>query len=174
MHDRCFTAKDEMPEFRNECFEECTFTGIDFTGTPFTNALVEGTEFQDCTFTNCDFTGVEWYGGSGFIHCTWTDGTPGLVDMADERAHIQEMAAQVLGHPEAFNMLSWESWAGNCRTTRCMGGWLLHLDGQTVNDSTGPADTATRATRLAPHAAVHFWASDENALRWLETQVRHG
>ena len=175
--DRHFIFSDDVAATRFVLFEDCTFTGIAFVDTNFTGATFHSSQFTCCTFTNCDFTNVDWYRASGFIRCTWTDGTPGLVNMAAERANIQRMAETILVDPVFFDMLTWEftyqpNGKNACLTTRCMGGWLLHLDGQQVfSDTMPPVDVSTRAARLAPHAAVYFQDSDEDALRWLETQI---
>ena len=76
-------------------------------------------------------------------------------------AALLRVKEQILREPERLGMRSFEY---ACGTTRCIAGWALHLDGQTVNGMGSILPRAVAVVGLPPDAALELFGIGDGTL----------
>ena len=91
-------------------------------------------------------------------------GANGIAIASDASKRLQAVANVILNNNDALDMAQWHT----CETTHCLAGWAIHQAGELgrlLEASVGNYMAGLQL--LGPEAAMHFYDTNEDAIKWL-------
>lgn len=95
-------------------------------------------------------------------------GANGIAIASDASKRLQAVANAILNNNDALDMGQWHT----CETTHCLAGWAIHQAGELgrlLEASVGGHMAGLQL--LGPEAAMHFYDTNEDAIKWLHEVI---